>query len=568
MRRDPLVRIAILAVIVAVGAAALLLASLRLAAATEPLAGPLGILDTGGAEHHVILLDVGDDALLARIHLIRMARRSIDLQTYIWRGDATSRYLFRELLSAAARGVEVRILVDQIGSSLDPVLLAQKDAAADNLAFKLYNPTYGHAAPTTRMVVRKATRRFFDVNQRMHSKLFLVDGRAGIVGGRNVEDTYFDRGVEHNFKDRDALVFGPSVAAMQRSFDAFWDYAGSVPVEALVDAGLHRQGSAPLPPPDDRERDPAFRLDAMDAAAGDAAVVHARLAAHAHAVAGPVVFYADPPGKGPAADGELPDTAAGLRTLALSAERSVMMQTPYLFFSGRTMRNLRFLRRARPDLRLLASSNSLAAADHFFVYAISFKQKRAIVEALGFEVYELRPHPADMASMTHGVLPAAPAPGAPPPPRLIIHAKALVVDDAIAWIGSHNFEPRSQRFNTEVAIALWDPGVAADLAADIRRDMAPQNSWVIGPRRQIPVLSWISGLIARVSRASTFLDVWPFGHMTSYELREGAEPVPPGHPDFRRRYRDVGQFPGTDANSRRLQTRIMSAMGGVATPLM
>ena len=35
--------------------------------------------------HHAVLLDKGPDALLARIHLIRSARHSIDLQTYIFR---------------------------------------------------------------------------------------------------------------------------------------------------------------------------------------------------------------------------------------------------------------------------------------------------------------------------------------------------------------------------------------------------------------------------------------------------------------------------------------------------
>ena len=50
---------------------------------------PIGssILDTANAhpnKHHAVLLETGDDALLARIHLIRSARESIDIQTFIW----------------------------------------------------------------------------------------------------------------------------------------------------------------------------------------------------------------------------------------------------------------------------------------------------------------------------------------------------------------------------------------------------------------------------------------------------------------------------------------------------
>ncbi|MCI5149959.1 MAG: hypothetical protein D3916_11325, partial [Candidatus Electrothrix sp. MAN1_4] len=63
-------------------------------------------------KNKVALLDRGDDALLLRIHLIRAARQSIEMQTLIWVNDETGRLLMYELIQAAKRGVKVRLLID------------------------------------------------------------------------------------------------------------------------------------------------------------------------------------------------------------------------------------------------------------------------------------------------------------------------------------------------------------------------------------------------------------------------------------------------------------------------
>ena len=69
-------------------------------------------MKAGRTEQYVSILELGDDALLARIHLIRSARRTLDLQTFIWKDDPTSRFVFDELVQAAERGVLVRVLID------------------------------------------------------------------------------------------------------------------------------------------------------------------------------------------------------------------------------------------------------------------------------------------------------------------------------------------------------------------------------------------------------------------------------------------------------------------------
>lgn len=58
-----------------------------------------------------------------------------------------------------------------------------------------------------------------------------------------------------------------------------------------------------------------------------------------------------------------------------------------------------------------------------------------------------------------------------------LHAKAVTVDGRRSVIGSMNMDPRSGRINTEMAVIVDSPGLADAVAALIRRDMEPANSW-------------------------------------------------------------------------------------------
>ncbi len=64
--------------------------------------------------HRVVLLDRGQDSLMARVHLIRSATRSIELQTFIFERDDAGGLVLDELLAAARRGVRVRVLLAQL----------------------------------------------------------------------------------------------------------------------------------------------------------------------------------------------------------------------------------------------------------------------------------------------------------------------------------------------------------------------------------------------------------------------------------------------------------------------
>jgi putative cardiolipin synthase len=58
-----------------------------------------------------------------------------------------------------------------------------------------------------------------------------------------------------------------------------------------------------------------------------------------------------------------------------------------------------------------------------------------------------------------------------------LHAKTLVIDSKIAYIGTFNLDPRSENLNTEVGAVIHQPEVARAVEAAIEADMTPANSW-------------------------------------------------------------------------------------------
>jgi len=143
------------------------------------------------------LLDSNEDGLRWRLALIDSARHSIDVQYYLWYGDAAGRILAKRLLDAANRGVKVRMLVDDLNTLFaDAGTIAQRDQAAawldahPNLELRLFNPW------KKREIMERAGEaisEFKRVNQRMHNKALIVDNQAVILGGRNVGDEYMGR---------------------------------------------------------------------------------------------------------------------------------------------------------------------------------------------------------------------------------------------------------------------------------------------------------------------------------------------------------------------------------------
>ena len=159
------------------------------------------------SESAYLLLPRNDDALNWRLALVDHATTSIDVQYFIFQNDATGNLLFDRLLKAADRGVRVRLLVDDIWFAPNEDVIAAIDDHP-NFAIKIFNPTYTR----NRLGGLLEFSAYFDeLNRRMHNKLFIVDNRMAIVGGRNIGNPYFGLSEKYNLRDLDELTNRPEV---------------------------------------------------------------------------------------------------------------------------------------------------------------------------------------------------------------------------------------------------------------------------------------------------------------------------------------------------------------------
>lgn len=529
----------------------------------------------GAPVHYVNVLERGEDALLLRVHLIRAARRSIDMQTFIWAEDDAGWLVLDELLAAARRGVKVRVLVDQLFALDNVEWLARLARAHVNFEVRLYNPTFHEAVTQPLEFAAGVLCCFSTFNQRMHNKLFLVDGEIGIAGGRNVENRYFDWDQEFDYRDRDVLVAGAdSGAEMQASFETFWNHRRSVALTRLNDVNRRivadAGGAAEPAPPANVDW---ARINALRAHAADAGYMSEHFSTHALRVA-KVDYFSDAPDK-PLRPGDRADDALSARIgdLLVHARKEVLFQTPYLVLSSRARRIFRDLYKRKPRVQVVVSTNSLAATDAFYVYALSYKYKKRYLKRYGFRIHEFKPFPRDAANYVQGYAALAGsgnggryqrygrAPLKRGGVRLGLHGKSLVIDGQVSVIGSHNFDPRSDDYNTESGFIIDDAAVAAQVGSAIARDIDPGNAWIIARRERAAWLAPINDVIADLSTTLPLFDLWPFRYATSFQLKDGCAPMPPDAPAFYACHVDVGDFPEVDLPLKTIYTRIVTAFG-------
>jgi len=548
----------------------------------------------------VTLLDQSEPAMAARINLIRAARQSIDVQTYIWDHDDAGQVILNELVDAARRGVQVRILADQLFSFGDPMLLNRLAQVSPNLKVRLYNPTFHKAETQPMEFAAGVICCFFQFNQRMHNKVLLVDNSIGITGGRNYEDRYFNWDDRFDYVDRDIMVGGPAAQQMAQSFELFWKHKRSVPVTHLRDVNaliLHDTSPPIWPAPEYRRPN---RVAQVQLAAEDPGWIKAWLVDPTLRT-GRVDFFSDLPSKT-----DYPDKTHSLAftdhlmRVVRSAQHEVLLQTPYLVMSHRAQKLFEQLHQREQAPRIVVSTNSLASTDAFAVYAMSYKHRKRYLTKFGFEIYEMKPHaagaavdnelanldvdrpqlppqtasPANAAQTRFHLLGsggsnAEPAPLLSQGRRFGLHAKSLVIDGSVAMIGSHNFDPRSDHYNTEAGVIVYDRRFASELKQSIMRDTRPENAWAIAPRQEaVPVLTNVNQAIGSVSESLPFFDLWPFRYATSYELKPGCQPMRAGNPDFFKCYVPVGDFPDVAISPKLIITRLITAFGSTGQGIL
>ena len=454
-------------------------------------------LKTG--ESGLMLLSKSSDALLWRLALVDAAESSIDVKYFIWQDDPTGALMFSRLLTAADRGVRVRLLLDDL-TRLPSDRNVSELCLHPHFDIKIYNPIGvrgGTVSSGSEFVLGLPK-----YNRRMHNKMLLVDSRMGIMGGRNIGDDYFGTSHKFNFRDLDVMVAGSVVASLGEGFDIYWNspasYPGSYLSKKATEKGLQKQRQK-------IERlveKGAPSLESFTVDQDEVARVFSTLPARM--VPGRAQVVQDEPIE---VGGKSVRVIELLDYLFSPDGKELLVSSPYMIPMGRMLQRIK----AATDggLRIKLMTGSLGSNNHTSAHGHYQKYRKTILEA-GAELYEFRHDPAlDILELAN----------TPPVEAdfIALHMKAFVLDRKQCYIGSLNLDPRAVDINTENGLFIESEELCGLLADEIERMMSPDNSWQVLWDEEAKALRWKSSRSLRRSQPArttwSRFTAWFFGMM-------------------------------------------------------
>lgn len=390
----------------------------------------------------VHILRSGAEAFAARIHLARCATVSIDAQYYIWDNDLTGIRLLSELQNAAARGVYVRLLLDDNGTThLDQELAALH--ALPNVEVRMFNPFVQR-----RYRALNYSFDFFRLNRRMHNKSFTVDGAATILGGRNIGDVYFETGAAVNFIDLDVLAVGPVATDVSADFARYWAsplaiaVARLVPLKGQAQNQLQKRDRQLRDSPQGREYEAYLHLSRWETDIREIPFEWVRCQ-----------LFSDDPAKIQGRNSRDNMLIKRLFAAIGPPEKTVDLISAY-FIPGQTAR-AQLAQYVAQGVRVRALTNALEATDVAIVHG-GYAPFRVGLIADGIELYELRSARSEKRKVSDFELFDL--------SKAALHAKGLSIDRRCAFIGSLNFDPRSRLLNTEMGLLMQSARIAGDIS--------------------------------------------------------------------------------------------------------
>ncbi|HVK32053.1 MAG TPA: cardiolipin synthase [Burkholderiaceae bacterium] len=169
--------------------------------------------------NEVRLLQDGPETYRAMFAAIQAAQDHINLETYILDDDEVGRRFADALIAKQGQGVQVNLIKDSVGTIGTPPEFFQRMARSGIrvLEFNPINPL--------------AARKAWELNQRDHRKLLIVDGRTAFLGGINISGVYSGGSFKQRqgarpgqvaWRDTHLQLRGPVVADLQKLFLATW----------------------------------------------------------------------------------------------------------------------------------------------------------------------------------------------------------------------------------------------------------------------------------------------------------------------------------------------------------
>lgn len=394
--------------------------------------------ETRGVDR-VMLLEQPSLAFDERIRLIEQAKHTLDISYQSIHWGQCAEYLLGSVLSAADRGVQVRIVLD---GKMGGLTGKQKDVAYalslhPNIEYKVYN-TFHILMP-------------WQWNVTLHDQYMIADDRLLILGGRNIGDQYFDSfGYEGAVvNSRDVLVYnsghdrqqgGRSVLQQAKAYmDKVWDDTATTLRYSKLSQrkqaeGTRRAGQL-------RESYHKLKTIRPELFAGTAGDYHSRTLP-----AGRVRLVHNPLNRSK----KEPWVGWQLMQLAKQAEHSVVVQTPYTIAGQGTMQLFEELRQKGIQFDLVTNSEGTASNNLAYSY---YMLQRDQLYRTGPRVFEFQ--------------------GAN-----TIHGKSFLFDNRLSAVGSFNLDERSLHINTETMLVIDSPEFNSALTNAV--DRYKKQSLVVG----------------------------------------------------------------------------------------
>ena len=396
--------------------------------------------------HELLILNDGYNALNERLESIKRAKKTIDLETFIWNQDISGKLMVLALINKAKEGVKVRVLIDTFVGAKGLNFFIAHEMRSHGIEVKYYNPS-----PTVRII---------ETQWRNHKKSMTVDGIESIVGGRNIGDEYFDLSETYNFVDRDVFVKGPIVKHITYSFNSIWKSKESVKVlrskKPKKNSFAYRRGNT------SRSR-VKFKRDlkswnenvqnakeftditSVDKGVAEQIINLSKLHApmQSHGTCSNVTFVSDRPiSNSSGKTGRVLKKEIDKRLL--NVKEKVLIESPYFILNQNTKNILDEITNKKVDITLL--TNYLYSTDAVYVSA-AFNNIIKYWLNNGMEIFLYKGDTQkNYQTINEGVQNS----------RWGTHAKSIVFDESSIMIGSYNFDPRSYKFSAELALFCND----------------------------------------------------------------------------------------------------------------
>ena len=389
-----------------------------------------------GQDNSALFIENSKEAARIRIDLIRNAESEILISTHTLSEDMIGNRLLGELAEAKRKNpkLKIKLIVDAWEKKKNFSVPMQKALELSGIEVHIFRPlTAGY---------------LFNINRRMHDKLFIVDRKHLVQGDRNLTQDYYGLGKEA-FVSKEFYYEGKISTKAAEYFDtllkeeAVSRFALDGVIDPLIQEKLKilsRNGKKNttnlLQGTDDWKKS----LEKID----DVAFFHDNVKLK----------------------GKVSGTEAPLLEMIRNAEKRIIIENPYIVLTDEFRAALRVAHKRGVDITVV--TNSPDATDQKLVGA-AWEESREFLKTMNATIWE---HPGSNPKSDYSKWKLKNL-------KLnftekAIHTKMLIVDDMVA-VKSFNLDPRSQNHNLEIVVRIKSENMTENAVKLVRHDIVDRG---------------------------------------------------------------------------------------------